>query len=146
MLSVSYADKNAYSAGKTSGVLRGGASGANRGLCWPTVPSLPLPLSTSLAFLVAQNLIRWAAEITGQLLLFLIFPDHGLREDSNILSHYLSRSREAIWQVAEEPYHTAFISDSVHLLFVLPTVGEAICLNSALFCYIDTYASLSLTD
>ena len=30
MLSVSYAGKNAYSAGKTSGVLRGGASGANR--------------------------------------------------------------------------------------------------------------------
>ena len=31
MLSVSYAGKNAYSAGKTSGVLRGDASGANRG-------------------------------------------------------------------------------------------------------------------
>ena len=31
MLSVSYAGKNAYSAGKTSGVFRGGASGANRG-------------------------------------------------------------------------------------------------------------------
>ena len=30
MLSVSYAGKNAYSAGKTSGVLRGGASRANR--------------------------------------------------------------------------------------------------------------------
>ena len=30
MLSVSYAGKNAYSAGKTSGDLRGGASGANR--------------------------------------------------------------------------------------------------------------------
>ena len=30
MLSVSYAGKNAYSAGKTSGVLRGGASGANK--------------------------------------------------------------------------------------------------------------------
>ena len=30
MLSVSYAGKKAYSAGKTSGVLRGGASGANR--------------------------------------------------------------------------------------------------------------------
>ena len=30
MLSVSYAGKNAYSAGKTSGVLRGGALGANR--------------------------------------------------------------------------------------------------------------------
>ena len=30
MLSVSYAGKNAYSAGKTSGVLRGGASEANR--------------------------------------------------------------------------------------------------------------------
>ena len=30
MLSVSYASKNAYSAGKTSGVLRGCASGANR--------------------------------------------------------------------------------------------------------------------
>ena len=30
MLSVSYAGKNAYSAGKTSEVLRGGASGANR--------------------------------------------------------------------------------------------------------------------
>ena len=29
MLSVSYAGKNAYSAGKTSGVLKGGASGAN---------------------------------------------------------------------------------------------------------------------
>ena len=29
MLSVSYAGKNVYSAGKTSGVLRGGASGAN---------------------------------------------------------------------------------------------------------------------
>ena len=31
MLSVSYAGKNAYSAGKTSGALRDGASGANRG-------------------------------------------------------------------------------------------------------------------
>ena len=31
MLSVSYAGKNAYSASKTSGVLRGGASGVNRG-------------------------------------------------------------------------------------------------------------------
>ena len=31
MLSVSYAGKNAYSAGKTSGVLRGGALAANRG-------------------------------------------------------------------------------------------------------------------
>ena len=31
MLSVSYAGKNAYSAGKTFGVLRVGASGANRG-------------------------------------------------------------------------------------------------------------------
>ena len=30
MLSVSYAGKKAYSAGKTSGVLKGGASGANR--------------------------------------------------------------------------------------------------------------------
>ena len=30
MLSVSYAGKNAYSAGKTSGALRGGASGAIR--------------------------------------------------------------------------------------------------------------------
>ena len=30
MLLVSYAGKNAYGAGKTSGVLRGGASGANR--------------------------------------------------------------------------------------------------------------------
>ena len=30
MLSVSYAGKNAYSTGKTSGVLRGGASGTNR--------------------------------------------------------------------------------------------------------------------
>ena len=30
MLSVSYVGKNAYSAGKTCGVLRGGASGANR--------------------------------------------------------------------------------------------------------------------
>ena len=30
MLSGSYTGKNAYSAGKTSGVLRGGASGANR--------------------------------------------------------------------------------------------------------------------
>ena len=28
---MSYADKNAYSAGKASGVLMGGASGANRG-------------------------------------------------------------------------------------------------------------------
>ena len=37
---MSYAGKNAYSAGKTSGVLRGCASGANRGyalMCWPTV-------------------------------------------------------------------------------------------------------------
>ena len=31
MLSVSYAGKNAYSADKTIGVLRDGASGANRG-------------------------------------------------------------------------------------------------------------------
>ena len=31
MLLVSYASKNAYSAGKTRGVLKGGASGANRG-------------------------------------------------------------------------------------------------------------------
>ena len=31
LLSVSFADKNAYSAGKTSGVLRGGTLGANRG-------------------------------------------------------------------------------------------------------------------
>ena len=31
MLLVSYAGKNAYSAGKTSGVLRGGALEANRG-------------------------------------------------------------------------------------------------------------------
>ena len=30
MLSVSYSVKNAYSAGKTSGVLRGGALGADR--------------------------------------------------------------------------------------------------------------------
>ena len=30
MISVSYSGKNAYSAGKTSSVLRGGASGANR--------------------------------------------------------------------------------------------------------------------
>ena len=30
MLSVSYAGKNAYGAGKTSGDLRGGAFGANR--------------------------------------------------------------------------------------------------------------------
>ena len=36
--SVNYAGKNAYSAGKTSGVLRGVASGTNRGMCWPTVP------------------------------------------------------------------------------------------------------------
>ena len=34
MLSVSYAGKNAYSAGKTSGVLRGGASGANCNRCY----------------------------------------------------------------------------------------------------------------
>ena len=46
MLSVSYAGKNAYSAGKTSGVLRSGASGANRcyvlAHCAPRT-SFPLP-------------------------------------------------------------------------------------------------------
>ena len=38
MLSVSYAGKNAYSAGKTSGVLRVGASGANRCYVHPPPP------------------------------------------------------------------------------------------------------------
>ena len=33
ILSVNYAGKNAYSGGKTSGVLKGGASGASSGLC-----------------------------------------------------------------------------------------------------------------
>ena len=42
MLSVSYAGKNAYSAGKTSGVLMGGASGANR--CFVLAPCAPPPL------------------------------------------------------------------------------------------------------
>ena len=39
MLSVSYVGKNAYSASKTSGVLRAGALEADRGyvVCWPTV-------------------------------------------------------------------------------------------------------------
>ena len=41
MLSVSYAGKNAYSAGKTSGVLRGGASGANR--CYVLAHCAPPP-------------------------------------------------------------------------------------------------------
>ena len=38
MLSVSYAGKNAYSAGKTSGVLRGDTSGANRVSAHPLRP------------------------------------------------------------------------------------------------------------
>ena len=47
MLSVSYASKNTYSTDKTSGVLRGGASGANRGYVLahsdqPPIPSSPL--------------------------------------------------------------------------------------------------------
>ena len=40
-LSVSYAGKNAYSAGKTSGVLRSGASGANR--CYVLAHCAPPP-------------------------------------------------------------------------------------------------------
>ena len=40
MLSVSYAGKNAYSAGKTSGVLRGVASGANR--CYVLTRARPI--------------------------------------------------------------------------------------------------------
>ena len=42
MLSVSYAGKNAYSAGKTSGVLRDGAKGANRGYVLAHCAPLPL--------------------------------------------------------------------------------------------------------
>ena len=49
MLSVSYAGKNAYNAGKTSGVLRGVALGANRGYvlahCTPPPPSQRLKLN-----------------------------------------------------------------------------------------------------
>ena len=44
MLSVSYAGKNAHSAGKTSGVLRGGASGDNR--CYVLAPCAPPPHAT----------------------------------------------------------------------------------------------------
>jgi len=47
MLSVIYAGKNVYSGGKTSGVLRGGASGANR--CYVLAHSAlhhPLKLSS----------------------------------------------------------------------------------------------------
>ena len=44
MLSVSYAGKNAYSAGKTSGVLRGGAFGANRGYVMAQCAPPPIPL------------------------------------------------------------------------------------------------------
>ena len=43
MLSVSYAGKNAYSAGKTSGVLRGGVSRANR--CYVLAHCAPLPFT-----------------------------------------------------------------------------------------------------
>ena len=42
MLSVSYTGKNAYSAGKTDGVLRAGASGANRDYVLAQCASLPL--------------------------------------------------------------------------------------------------------
>ena len=38
ILSMSYAGKNEYSAGKTSGVLRGGASRDKRAIFWPIVP------------------------------------------------------------------------------------------------------------
>ena len=41
MLSVSYAGKNAYSAGKTSGVLKGGAYGGNR--CYVLAHCAPPP-------------------------------------------------------------------------------------------------------
>ena len=44
MLSVSYAGKNSYSAGKTSGVLRVGASGANR--CYVLAHCAPFPLKS----------------------------------------------------------------------------------------------------
>ena len=44
MLSVSYAGKNAYSAGKTSGDLRGGASRANR--CYVLAHYAPPHLGT----------------------------------------------------------------------------------------------------
>ena len=44
MLSVSYAGKNAYSAGKTNGVLGVGASGANR--CYVLANCAPPPPPT----------------------------------------------------------------------------------------------------
>ena len=52
MLSVSYAGKNAYSAGKTSGVLRGDASGAYRG--YVLAHCAPLP---------KKNILHWSIKL-----------------------------------------------------------------------------------
>ena len=55
MFSVSYAGKNAYSVGKTSGVLRGGASGANR--CYVLAHCAPPQRPPPTLYLFMNNMI-----------------------------------------------------------------------------------------
>ena len=57
MLSVSYAGKKAYSAGKTNGVLRGGASVANRCYVLVLAHCAPTPVS-GMVWLVGKKLSK----------------------------------------------------------------------------------------
>ena len=66
MLSVSYAGKNSYIAGKTSGVLRGGASGANR--CY-VLAHCALQTWKILSEITAILWQEWICEINNGILL-----------------------------------------------------------------------------
>ena len=76
MLSVSYVGKNAYSASKTSGVLRAGALEADRGyvVCWPTVgyPLLVKDQYISVFSLLKVSLTRSSSNVPPEVFLFFV--------------------------------------------------------------------------
>ena len=63
MLSVSYAGKNAYSAGKTSGLLRVDASGANR--CYVLAHCAPPPPLIKIVYILNDGLLDFWRCIQG---------------------------------------------------------------------------------
>ena len=86
MLSVSYAGKNAYSTGSTSGVLRGGASGAHRcyglahcgggGEC-PPKGVVKISLNVTLSQWYLSNVFNWGSRVQFAIFCWLRFQSGG---------------------------------------------------------------------
>jgi len=91
MLSVSYAGKNAYSAGKTSGVLRGGASGANR--CYVLAHCAPPPpprKAHTTYYLKRQNPLKGMLKV-GPLVLLALYAFLAAYFPDDITNQFLAK-------------------------------------------------------